>query len=248
MKSRRTALAIFVAAFLAGCGPSASDAEGSGEEGHDHGAEGGGASFKEGKGLSLAGETREALGLTTVEVAPSTLEPVVNLTAQVYRAAGEDSGEGVALAAATVDPSIAPRIPSGAKVRFALGKRSLEGTVRTVDPTQTATIGKAEVLLDLPDPARGLAIGAFVPVTVRLPSVEATSIPRSAVLETSTGKFAYVKNGDFLLRTPVTTGIESPDAIEITDGLYDGDVVVTNPVEPLYLIELRATKGGGHCH
>jgi hypothetical protein len=46
----------------------------------------------------------------------------------------------------------------------------------------------------------------------------------------------------------VRTGAESSEYIEITDGLYAGDIVVSNPVEMLYLIELRATKGGGHSH
>jgi hypothetical protein len=30
--------------------------------------------------------------------------------------------------------------------------------------------------------------------------------------------------------------------------LLEGDTVVTRPVQTLYLIELRATKGGGHSH
>ena len=36
--------------------------------------------------------------------------------------------------------------------------------------------------------------------------------------------------------------------IEITDGLYAGDVVATGGVEQLWLTELRLTKGGGHSH
>lgn len=248
MKSLLVTFTLFAVLLFAGCGKSAPEAEEHEEEGHEHGAEGGGASFKEGKGISLVGETQKALGLSTVEVTTSTLQPAVNLTAQVYQAAEENAGEPVALASATVNPTVAQKIQPGAKVSFTVDERPVEGVVRAVDPTQTATIGKAEILLDLPDPADRLTIGTFVPVAVRLPSAEATSIPRSAVLDTSTGKFAYVKNGEFLLRTPITTGIESPESIEITDGLYDGDIVVSNPVEPLYLIELRATKGGGHSH
>jgi len=36
--------------------------------------------------------------------------------------------------------------------------------------------------------------------------------------------------------------------VEIVDGLLAGDAVVTKPVQTLWLIELRATKGGGHSH
>jgi hypothetical protein len=188
------------------------------------------------------------LDLRTVEVSAQPIEPVVHLTAQVYQSAEETFEQPSALATATIDPSTAERIRSGERVSFVWDSEAMTGRVKAVDVTQHAAIGKVEVLLELADPKRKLKVGTFVPVTVSLPKIEVTGIPRSAVLETSTGKFAYVKNGDFLLRTPVTTGIESEDTIEITDGLYEGDVVVSQPVEPLYLIELRATKGGGHSH
>jgi multidrug efflux pump subunit AcrA (membrane-fusion protein) len=75
-----------------------------------------------------------------------------------------------------------------------------------------------------------------------------TVIPRSALLRTSEGTFAYVVNGDAFYRTPIKLGAEAGGLLEITDGLLAGDAVVTKPVETFYLIELRATKGGGHCH
>jgi len=62
------------------------------------------------------------------------------------------------------------------------------------------------------------------------------------------GTFVYVVNGNFYLRTAVKTGARSTDFVEITDGLYAGDVVVTTPVNQLWLSELRLTKGGGHSH
>jgi multidrug efflux pump subunit AcrA (membrane-fusion protein) len=43
-------------------------------------------------------------------------------------------------------------------------------------------------------------------------------------------------------------GSEADGWVEITDGLLAGDQVVTKPVQTLWLIELRATKGGGHSH
>ena len=61
------------------------------------------------------------------------------------------------------------------------------------------------------------------------------TIPRLAVLKNAMGKFASVQNGDYLLRTAITTGTENTDYAEITDGIYAGDVVATNPVESLYL-------------
>ena len=73
------------------------------------------------------------------------------------------------------------------------------------------------------------------------------TVPRSAVLETATGKFAFVENGDYLLRTSIVTGAETAEYgnhRRDLRGRYRRDQTCRN----LYLIELRATKGGGHSH
>ena len=67
-------------------------------------------------------------------------------------------------------------------------------------------------------------------------------------LRFATGTFVYVLNGEYYLRTAVKTGVRSGEFIEISDGLYPGDVVVATAVEQLWLTELRVTKGGGHSH
>ena len=68
------------------------------------------------------------------------------------------------------------------------------------------------------------------------------------MLDTATGAFVYVVNGEAYLRTPVKTGASDADHVEIADGLYAGDTVVASPVNQLWLSELRLTKGGGHSH
>lgn len=73
------------------------------------------------------------------------------------------------------------------------------------------------------------------------------AIPATALLRTVKGDFVYVANGDWYLRTPVATGIAHDDRIEIRDGLYEGDVVVSAAVEALWLAELQAVNGGVGC-
>jgi multidrug efflux pump subunit AcrA (membrane-fusion protein) len=92
------------------------------------------------------------------------------------------------------------------------------------------------------------SVGEFV--TIRLTSTAANkvAVPKTAILDSATGTFVYVVNGEFFLRTAVKVGIASGDFIEITDGLYAGDKVVASPVDQLWLAELRLTKGGGHSH
>lgn len=73
------------------------------------------------------------------------------------------------------------------------------------------------------------------------------SIPKSAVLATTAGLSVYVENGDYYKRAPVKVGRMFGDHAEITDGVYEGDRVVTDAAETLWLIELRAVKGGKGC-
>jgi hypothetical protein len=222
---------------------------------HHHGEEAEGARYAEGKGLSLLDETKEAIGLVLEEAEERKLLPVLPLEAQVYRTASEPTrpgGEqtGSAYATALMNPRLAEKLRGGESATLKSDEVSYEARVWRIDPVSKDAVNNVEIILQIPDERNTLSVGEFVSGLLVESGAEATvlTIPRSAVLETATGKFAFVQNGDYLLRTPITTGAESTEYTEITDGIYAGDVVATNPVETLYLVELRATKGGGHSH
>jgi hypothetical protein len=268
MKSLLTLLlAALLVCGLPACGGKPSEyAEGDGHDdakeeggahgGHDdHGSEAEGAKFAEGKGISLMGETKKAIGLETVEAEERELTPIVSVEAQIYRAADEPSRAGreqtgSAYAAALLPPSLAEKLKRGDAATLETHEVEYPATVWRIDPASRDAVNNEEVILEIPDSRNALHVGDFVSgsVTQSGGAESVVAVPRSAVLETATGKFAYVENGERLLRTPISTGAESADYIEITDGLYAGDFVVSQPVETLYLIELRATKGGGHSH
>jgi len=237
-------LLTILALTLVGCRQSPAPA---GQE-HDEAEEG--AVYKEGHGLSFSPETKTAIGLELADAETREIAPNVPLTAQVYRAASEPprtgsyEKPGFSYASALLGPDIGRKLKAGDIVKTTEG----EGRITRVDPTQEAGVGKVEILLEIPDPEARLRVGTFLPAEAALGKQEGVTIPASAVLETADGLYAYVQNGESFLRTPVTTGISDGQWIEITDGLYEGDVVAAKPVSSLYLIELRATKGGGHCH
>lgn len=224
------------------------------EEGHDHGEETEGAVFAEGKGILLMDETKKAIGLEMAGAEERELIPRISIEAQIYRAASEPSRPnaeqtGSAYAAAFVSPEGAKLLAPGDTATVAIGGAEKPATVWRVDPTSRDAVANEEVILRIPDAENALRVGEFVSGFVRSKSSgSVVAVPRTAVLETATGKFVFVENGEHLIRTPVTTGAESADFVEITDGLYSGDVVASKPAETLYLIELRATKGGGHSH
>ena len=224
----------------------------------DHGAESSGATFQEGKGILLSDETRQALDLELIEVIEQKLQPSITLKAQVYRTASEPSRyysqekKGFAYATALIETNFATSLQSNQKLFF-IGteiNQTLEGTIWRLDSTQLSVLGKMEALLELPDPNTKWRVGDFVDAKIPLnnQAQKALVLPSSAILQTANGAFAYVLNGKHLLRTEIKTGSENEGYVEVTEGLYEGDSVAVKPVEALYLIELRATKGGGHSH
>jgi hypothetical protein len=259
-----SACCILTALLLSGCGSAEKSGGGSqkseAKEAHDnHGAVASGATYQEGQGVALLEETSRSLGLELAEVAEHSVWPGIPLTAQIYRAASEVSRtygkerQGNAYATALISPELASQLKMGQKLTFVTKngtKAAREGIIWKIDTVQTSVLGRAEALLELPDANLSLAVGAFVEAQalVGVAPQKLTSIPKSAVLETSMGKYAFVKNGRHLLRTEIKTGGQNNNYIEVTEGLYEGDTIVVKPVEALYMIELRETKGGGHCH
>lgn len=198
----------------------------------EEGEGGGGVSFKEGRGLSLNPEVIAALGLRTAEAEERPLADNIRLIAQVFETSPR------ILASATV--------PAAEAEHF--GQHPFQGAklVRIDRSTVTATrLVDLIVALERPSPP---AIGEFVEVVFAAEPTTVLAVPSSALLDGATGTFVYVVNGEHYLRTPVKAGARTADFVEITDGLYAGDVVVTAPVEQLWLAELRLTKGGGHSH
>lgn len=260
--------ALLVAASLfVGCGRKESDAHKEGD-GHDHGAEKAegkgdehgheespsGASFKPGKGVIFTEETRKILGLQTADVTEQKLPAKLALNLQVFgevhhhkihetdHAGCDVHGSGY------LSPAKAANVRAGLPVEVQTRSNGLfHGVVLDVHPE--LVIGESEVVIGVSNATTQIKSGEFLTASITLPREEAVAvIPRSALLQTSEGMFVYAVNGDAFFRTAVKVGSEADGFVEITDGLLAGDAVATKPVETLYLIELRATKGGGHSH
>ena len=75
----------------------------------------------------------------------------------------------------------------------------------------------------------------------------ADRIPADALVRTAKGDFVYVANGAWLLRTPVTVAAGYGLSFAVTDGLYEGDIIVTHGARMLWITELGALNGGVGC-
>lgn len=217
---------------LNGCGkPQATGEHGDHDEG-EHAREEGGAParFKEGQGLQLAAETSSALGLKTAEVEERSVTHIYEVTVSVFDAG--PPARASSLVPVEIADDLEQHPPSEAKLLAV--RRDL-----------SAALTQVEIVLGLPGTPE---VGSTVSLTLRGPARQGAAVPKAALLQTATGAFVYVVNGTHLLRTPVKTGANDGEYIEILDGLYVGDVIATTAVEQLWLTELRLTKGGGHSH
>ncbi len=84
--------------------------------------------------------------------------------------------------------------------------------------------------------------GMFVELEVLTSRTPAAvlAIPKSAVVETNDKKaIVFVQNGSAFQSTDVTLGRESGEFVEVKDGLFDGDQIVTQRAPQLYAQSLR---------
>lgn len=264
MRASRTFIAlaftVCVALVSSGCGKHkggdghAHDEKSEKGESHEHDETPSGAAFKAGKGVTLTEETGKILDLQVADVAERKLPKQLRFSMQVFgekhhHSFNQQDHSGCDVhGSGLVTANAAAAVKAGQPVQLLKGtNRPLAGVVVAVQ--KALALGDSEIVVGVSNGAATLKPGEFVSGTLNLPREETvTAVQRSAVLRTAEGAFVYVVNGDAFLRTPVKTGSESEDWIEITDGLLPGDQVVTKPVETLWLIELRATKGGGHSH
>lgn len=190
--------------------------------------------FKEGRGLRLAPEVRQALDVKTADVAAQALTAETTLLAQVFATTPR------VLATASVPQGEGPRWETAHYVGARLFR---------VDRQSAAATDRFELMFEVePKTAAQNAVGDFITLRAKAEVSGALAIPRSALLDTAQGLFVYVINAEWFLRTRVKTGLQAGDAVEITDGLHAGDIVVATAAEQLWLTELRLTEGGGHSH
>ena len=240
-----------LAAVLSGCGEHDHEHAKDGGEDHSHNADGShsdsaesfsGATHKEGAGITLLDETRQLLGLETVEAREVELPREVRFTARVF-----DTDATQLRVLGTVPTSDAAFLNSGLKADF----KSASGATVTGVIQHVSTPVKddeAEIIAAFRNESATFKQGEFGDITVSVPSgKKVLAVPSEAVIKGATGHLVYAVNGDAYILTWVELGAESGGWVEITDGLLAGDSVVMRGAMDLWLVELRAVKGGQGC-
>jgi hypothetical protein len=210
--------------------------------------------LKEGHGLALHPKVKANINLKVAEVGEEKIAPEFKTDLHVIQ--GADGLRQVALTPAALTEANgwlpaekAAHIKPGQEVALrvnSFGGATLEkGVVKRVEKSPYATLGDFEIVVETAAP---LATGTRLIATFRAEAGDAVpAVPRSALLRTAEGWFVYAVNENFYLRTAVKVGAMNNELVEITDGLYAGDQIVTSPVNDLWMAELQILRGGKAC-
>ena len=197
-----------------------------------------GAKFKKGEGVSLTEEMRKSIGFQIAEVTevevPSTL--TIDFTA---------TGSHAANGPLTAQQSAFIKLGTEIKLTGEGIAPELKGVVQSIDKIPFGTAGDLEVTISTSQPMpQGINFKGIIDIPA---NGSVTAVPVAALLKTAEGAFVYAVNGNFYVRTPVKIGASNDKLVEITDGLYSGDQIVTKPVMSLWMAELQVLRGGKAC-
>lgn len=126
-----------------------------------------------------------------------------------------------------------------------LPDRTFSGRIRVVNATVEGQTRAVPVKAEIDNSDGALKPGMFAELEVltdRTP-VSGLVVPKSAIVDTHDNKkLVFVQNGKAFAPTEVTLGREAGEWVEVTNGLFDGDKVVTQRAPQLYAQSLRRGK------
>jgi multidrug efflux pump subunit AcrA (membrane-fusion protein) len=203
-----------------------------------------GISYSVKDGLLVSAETAKFIGLETTEVSERPIATTRVISGRVFRVA--TTNEPQALASALISANEAALLRPGlASVQM---PSSPIAKILQLDSSGAGQSGIVEAILQLDDPERTLADGAFV--NARFAAGDTNSvivIPNAALFHTTAGDFVYLENGTHFARATVKPGRTDGEVTEIIEGLFTGDKVVIRPVMTLWMTELHNVNGGDAC-
>ena len=125
-----------------------------------------------------------------------------------------------------------------------LTDRTFNGRISVVGSTVQGETRVVPVKAELDNADGALKPGMFAEIEVltdRTP-VAVLAVPKSAIVETNDKKkIIFVQNGNAFQATDVTLGREAGEFVEVTNGLFDNDKVVTQRAPQLYTQSLQGS-------
>ena len=153
---------------------------------------------------------------------------------------------------AMLNETVVDRVRSGmpARVRFeGLREAALEGHVESVESLPRRSFSDVPYYpcrIALEVTPSGLLPGMSAEVEVQVGRCrDVLAVPSEAVSVDHDRKVCYVIGPSGLERREITPGGSTPDLIEVTDGLKEGESVVLNPPGRMGVYQALSTRSGG---
>jgi len=150
-----------------------------------------------------------------------------------------------------IDFSVPERYASlmkiGNEINFSVegSDRGFAGTIYAIEPSVDAASRSLRMRARCPNDDGALLPGTFTNVDLAVRSTaDALTVPAIAVIPELGGKKVYVFIDGRAEARPVTTGIRSDRDVQITDGLEEGDLVITSAIlqlQPGLEVELESS-------
>lgn len=192
--------------------------------------------------------------------ARSAVAPISGIITSVQVSNGQfvETGEVIAdmstlselYARADVPVRYASHLTGAIKARlFPDGNEPVEARLKSVDTAGGDMPGYVPAYFAV-DNTEGLYPGGYVEAVVAFgKGVDALCVPRTALFERLGNKFVYVKiDDDCYVRRQVKVGAFDGESYEITDGLSEGDEVVTVGASFIRMAEASNVVPEGHSH
>lgn len=213
-----------------------------------------GYSFEPDKGLKLNPEAEKEMNLKTSTATSKLISGEFLENVQIFQESTEKhidtsiTREGFAYGSVRIPQERVFDFKIGDPVRLDLkhADKIVEGKIFQIDHQLQDISGEIEVVVEIPDAQHSLNIGTTLQIAFKTRhESKGIIIPRTALLNTTEGDCVYVHHDDFYHRSPVKVGSFENQIVQIKEGLNDGDVVVSEGAEQLWILELKEIRGTG---
>jgi len=111
---------------------------------------------------------------------------------------------------------------------------AFKGDVKLINPRIDTQTGTVKVTVEVFDDTMRLKPGMFVEVRISIgDKTDVLAIPRRALLFRQNKIYAFVVDGNRAAQREIQIGLMEEDEVEVTNGLVEGDVIVTVGVDGL---------------
>ncbi len=131
-------------------------------------------------------------------------------------------------ASVNIPKSLFESLKEGQMVMVNVDDTEFNGRISNLSPIPDLSSNLYLLEIEIPNKDKKSWVGVFSNILIELDKKDsATVIPKSAILEDSKGKYVFVEQNNRVYRRKVDIGIDDGGAVEVVNGLNEGEKIVT---------------------